>query len=224
MSTVLPSCLDCLQSTKCHCIVVTEYNFYHRCHTGPRAFATICCACCLIPVTNLIGQALLLQDPASSRAFTENSVLILSIYVLRITLNHDVIELCRFRLNQSHLVPRSAIIFALECTGLSSISTYISNIPDYHLPISASLSASGSRLMYTSGIPASTTLSVIVAAEEECNRVDNQNVNALCDEVIGSGPDLRQPDHSAPSTMVMFSALKSKLYQISSEARYGTVS
>ena len=139
------SCLDCLQSTKCHCIVVAEYNVDLVAVLGQ----SVCCDL-LTLWSDPSHHAALVSSSTSTPAACRQSLdgflgSVLSIYVLRIALNHDVtnnaVAVC------IALVLKLSDLFALVCTGLSSISTYISSFDAVRLPKPASLSASGSRLM-----------------------------------------------------------------------------
>ena len=172
--------LDCLQSTHSHCIVVTEHNFYIITILSKSISNDLLCLI-LLPVTNLICQAVNFKSSILKSFYRELGT-ILSIYVLRITLNHDVINFTVL-VQIDSIKSKISNDLALESTGLTSIATYIGNI---HVLICPSLLLSCIRLtvdVYQRNVCCNYFISNGCCGRR-VNRVDNHNINTLSDEVI----------------------------------------
>ena len=133
----------------------------------------------------------ILGDTVEQIAFEKSGILksfyrelgtILSIYVLRITLNHDVINFTVL-VQIDSIKSKISNDLALESTGLTSIATYIGNI---HVLICPSLLLSCIRLtvdVYQRNVCCNYFISN-GSCGRRVNRVDNHNINTLSDEVI----------------------------------------
>ena len=75
---------------RCHCIVVTEYNFYLIAILSKSVCNDLLCLI-LLPVTNLIGEAFNLKTCIGKSLYGILGT-ILGINVLRITFYHNVLD------------------------------------------------------------------------------------------------------------------------------------
>ena len=172
--------LDSLKSTKSHSIVVAEYNF--------DVIAVLCkgvsnelLSLLLLPHTNLLIQLVNLKAGILKSLDGELGT-ILSINVLRVTLDHDVIDLA-VAVEVYLLKAKVSNQLTLHGTGLTSVA---SDIADLHVVVSPSLLFLSIRLTVDVN---QRDVSISYHVCDGCcgrrvNRVDDENVNTLSDEVL----------------------------------------
>ncbi len=172
--------LDGLQSAKCHSVVVAENNFDVVAVLG-KGVSYKLSALNLIPHTNLIIQAVNFETSVC-QSLNGELCTISCVDVLGVAFDHDVVDLAVL-VEVNSVKAKVSDDLALESTGLTCVTAYIADIPIVVCP-SLLLISIGLTVDVNQRDAGCYDLIGNCSCGRGVNQVDDQNVNAVSDEVV----------------------------------------